>query len=102
MILLKEYKEQIKLLNYIDEIKMYTFVPKEMLEQKKLEFEIGAEELIKQGVKSCSDTKQLCKDIGIEELYVCYKYLCGYTHECLGSVFQHTNNDNGNLMGRYK
>ena len=97
-ILLKEYEEQIKLLKDIDKNKMYTFVPKEMLEQKMFEFEESAKELRQQGVKSCSDTKQLCKDIGIEELYVCYKYLCGYTHEGLGSVFQHTNNDNGNFF----
>lgn len=96
-ILLKEYEEQIKLLDYIDEIKMYTFVPKEMLEQKKLEFEVGAEELRQQGVKSCPDTKQLCGIVEIKELYACYKYLCGFTHEGLGSIFQHTNNDNGNF-----
>ena len=97
-ILLKEYEERIKLLDYIDEIKMYTFVPKEMLEQKKLEFEIGAEELRKQGVKPCPQTRQLCEIIEMKELYACYKHLCGFTHEGLGSVFQHTNNDNGNFL----
>lgn len=94
-ILLKEYKEQIKLLKDIDDIKMYTLVSKEKLERLKSEFECIANELIQQGIKNCPDTKTLCGDIGIKELYVCYEYLCGYTHDGLGSVFQHTKNENG-------
>ena len=89
-LLLKEYKEQISFLNYIDKNDMYSFILKEKIDCKKIEFEKYIKELKDSGVKECPSFKNLCEDLKMHELYACYRFLCGYTHEGFGAVYQHT------------